>query len=599
MEQKSLAFAAVLILLYAIVAALTMSMTTREAYQSVLHVRPRDVLHVKTHEPDVASARARSLLTKYERNGVRIIETEPSVDVDDEPVVITDLVDLKLRYPSHAVSVVWPLEPHDGGRRLYLLAPYRPAGVMPTTFDELQRRPDVCIACSSHTAKSILLTAFHSTRENVRVELDRRSLVESTIGSDTDGCIACLWMSPASAAAFAADEKVVVIPYDDDDFINATNIAASIPWATMINEDVRRTFRRSKGERIVMGLIAAPPVLGVGQAGAHADSDIVRAVLDTALADRDVLSWTTHAELLHMSVHSRTRELISKFSASLRQTDGDLHAGRPTRAVLEQFQQRRLAIEIVPDKHVRGFHTSPNSNVPAYGAMALPSPRINGMRLDVGDRVSLRSQENARENGDYVVTHVDGEGALLETHVRTKILFPHGVSVVLADEWTFEGVADVAFDPSVGLRVMHLGRPAKVSRVDGNRVAFVMDVLLDPIEDVKFDPMSYCWEDSTVHIRELCIEKGFTWDRPCKHDAECPFYQTNRAYMNARGGCAASGHCEMPLGVEKVSYKTFRGRPWCHGCNGIGGAGDCCATAPSSDDYAFPLDRFEKRRTTM
>lgn len=77
---------------------------------------------------------------------------------------------------------------------------------------------------------------------------------------------------------------------------------------------------------------------------------------------------------------------------------------------------------------------------------------------------------------------------------------------------------------------------------------------------------------------ERCIEAGGTWDRPCETDTECPYYDGRRA----RGGCR-SGFCEMPAGVDRVSFREpaevddmmshgcppgSDSYPWCGGSNG-------------------------------
>ena len=50
---------------------------------------------------------------------------------------------------------------------------------------------------------------------------------------------------------------------------------------------------------------------------------------------------------------------------------------------------------------------------------------------------------------------------------------------------------------------------------------------------------------------ELCVQDGGTWDRPCETDTECPFYDSRRG----RGGCSEGGFCEMPLGVDRRSFR--------------------------------------------
>ena len=62
--------------------------------------------------------------------------------------------------------------------------------------------------------------------------------------------------------------------------------------------------------------------------------------------------------------------------------------------------------------------------------------------------------------------------------------------------------------------------------------------------------------------RQLCEGSGGVWDRPCEHDAECPFIRADTEL--ARGRCLA-GRCELPLGVRPVGFKHVRvgDRPVC------------------------------------
>lgn len=56
------------------------------------------------------------------------------------------------------------------------------------------------------------------------------------------------------------------------------------------------------------------------------------------------------------------------------------------------------------------------------------------------------------------------------------------------------------------------------------------------------------------------------WDAPCTVDTDCPFYQANRNYENARGGCRTDGTCEMPVNVTRVGFRQHNGKPHCHNC---------------------------------
>lgn len=97
------------------------------------------------------------------------------------------------------------------------------------------------------------------------------------------------------------------------------------------------------------------------------------------------------------------------------------------------------------------------------------------------------------------------------------------------------------------------------------------------------------------------------WDRPCEKNTDCPFFQANTAYRNYRGGCI-SGHCEMPLGVERVGYTQYMRTggsfmPLCHGCAPDADSQQtCCASQQKDKDqsggkgpqFAFPMDQFER-----
>lgn len=73
-----------------------------------------------------------------------------------------------------------------------------------------------------------------------------------------------------------------------------------------------------------------------------------------------------------------------------------------------------------------------------------------------------------------------------------------------------------------------------------------------------------------------CVQAGGTWDRPCKYDVECPVYDERRGL----GGCHR-GFCEMPVGVDRKSYRTHGGvkRMARHGCD------------PESKDYPMCSDQ--------
>lgn len=113
-----------------------------------------------------------------------------------------------------------------------------------------------------------------------------------------------------------------------------------------------------------------------------------------------------------------------------------------------------------------------------------------------------------------------------------------------------------------------------------------------------------CIGDETIKNKGLC-ESAFdamgtpkpigSWDRPCTKNEECPFYQSNTHYKNYRGGCN-NGYCEMPLGINRIGYTKYdkendKSKPLCYGCP----IDDpYCCDKQVNPDYAFELDEMER-----
>jgi hypothetical protein len=80
---------------------------------------------------------------------------------------------------------------------------------------------------------------------------------------------------------------------------------------------------------------------------------------------------------------------------------------------------------------------------------------------------------------------------------------------------------------------------------------------------------------------ELCVKDGGTWDRPCTTDTECPFYDARRG----RGGCDRGGFCEMPLGVDRRSFRSAADTSHAmrHGCPPDHPQFPWCRSSPALD----------------
>jgi hypothetical protein len=119
------------------------------------------------------------------------------------------------------------------------------------------------------------------------------------------------------------------------------------------------------------------------------------------------------------------------------------------------------------------------------------------------------------------------------------------------------------------------------------------------------DPAYRCYGDLNIETKPLCDSpydimgeaktRHTKWDRPCLQDSDCPYFQANNNYSNSRGGCMDSGVCELPVGVRRVSYRTYDDTgvfaPFCYGCDAYDTA--CCSKS-SSPDYAFANDTADR-----
>tara|TARA_B100000131_G_scaffold319547_1_gene365682 strand:+ start:392 stop:1993 length:1602 start_codon:yes stop_codon:yes gene_type:complete len=61
------------------------------------------------------------------------------------------------------------------------------------------------------------------------------------------------------------------------------------------------------------------------------------------------------------------------------------------------------------------------------------------------------------------------------------------------------------------------------------------------------------------------------WDRPCKNDKECIYYQGNHNYKNNYGKCLSNGKCEMPLNIKGIGYhyQSKDTKPFCYNCKSL------------------------------
>lgn len=120
-------------------------------------------------------------------------------------------------------------------------------------------------------------------------------------------------------------------------------------------------------------------------------------------------------------------------------------------------------------------------------------------------------------------------------------------------------------------------------------------IKVDPFLD---DTAFKCFTNPIHQSKEACEsaydpigipkQKQDIWDAPCEYDADCPF----------QGKCMPGGYCEMPLGVEQLSYRTYaaESKPICYNCpiEEI----DCCEKQ-QVPDYTFKGDTIDRMKNGL
>jgi hypothetical protein len=210
---------------------------------------------------------------------------------------------------------------------------------------------------------------------------------------------------------------------------------------------------------------------------------------------------------------------------------------------IELFSAKRVipekTIDIELEYNIQVFLNT-EANILIYNDIT-----ISSLPLQIGDILILKGQQRKFENGKYKVRTID-----YEKNVTTFV---------------------------------------KLDKIE-----------FDKVKDEN-DPRYVCVTDKNIKIKKLCesdydilgnkkSSKDY-WDRPCDINKECPFFQKNKNYKNYRGGCI-DGYCEMPLGVKRLGFRNYEGKPFCHGCDDKNNP-KCC-NEQKNPDYAFVLDDYER-----
>lgn len=207
--------------------------------------------------------------------------------------------------------------------------------------------------------------------------------------------------------------------------------------------------------------------------------------------------------------------------------------------------------------------------------------------LQPGDVLVLSRQPDARQNGPYFVERGTRTRLDLVSHWELKVPENSGLQVDLQTReasFPLRGASGALWYARAPCVVRLIGgsenaylvcRAERVSVTnDTERTLHLRIISAQPYdraseldatsEHVALGTGFTCFPvalngNGVLPSRDSCSDRGGVWDRPCDADEECPFYDSRRN----RGGCdsATGGFCEMPLGVERVSFRRFTGRP--------------------------------------
>lgn len=271
------------------------------------------------------------------------------------------------------------------------------------------------------------------------------------------------------------------------------------------------------------------------------------------------------------------------------------------------------SVHVITTAPVRVLSMSGHPEIAEFRTLVLASDvtHVEGIRIRIGDTVELRQQQRSRENGTYVViqSSTNTKGPKLSSmyyinvpqfkFINTTTIQATRVSSTIPEskqEWFRKGtkvyvanidkaadIIQVNADDTVLLRVLSSGILAEMGNEEGSCITN-SSIMSRWACESKVDPITK-EPKKTLDV----------WDKPCRSDSECPFFQGNRTYYNVRGGCH-NGYCEMPVGVKRLSYRKYalndESFPYCHGCKDP--LDPNCCDLQQTPNYAFPMDHFER-----
>lgn len=255
--------------------------------------------------------------------------------------------------------------------------------------------------------------------------------------------------------------------------------------------------------------------------------------------------------------------------------------------------------ELVVDLYIRKVYKRLKISVHAIRKSAL-----RNIHIKPGDVLHLKNQQHPFVEGKYFVRVVNDTHIICETnHMITCGSSEISKYLTLGKTNTAVSINKTCFPDYV-----QVGESVYVENLDKGGIITkksesVFEVVLQ--DDVADSAKKYmCMTSPEILTKTACVsdfdalgrakKHPDIWDSPCTHDGECPFFMAGRK-GSFRGGCV-EGACEMPLGVDQLSFRRFKGEPLCHD------SAECDMSSEESRKknlYSFEADAFYRHENMM
>lgn len=397
---------------------------------------------------------------------------------------------------------------------------------------------NVIIGYTTDVQRELLKVIYQSLRQDVRVPLYQLKRIHTTESISkslfTNQKIDLL----ATFSALDAQQPMIPqeVKIDISDYgekIDIHKLVTTIPFVKKVNVDFSIYFPQLRGKRAQVKQVLCFDILAYGKP--YLEQLNVKGEM------QNILNLVQSPETINyyaqfFDIFPTSHTFARKFN--------DFTQRRGSLQILEQFVASPTHFKYVSKSNVSGYY---DSNTQRF---MISGDTIDTIPLTKGMFVTFTKQERTDQNGTYIVTSVS----------------PHESYLIKSSS-----AANAKNMPA----------------------------------STQFEAGYLCYDHPELSSKALCdsmyepngaLKKKKTyWDKPCEKHSDCPFYQANKTYPNYRGGCI-DGRCEMPIGVQQVSYRLYdkdASTPFCHECIDL--LNPKCCSSQATPNYAFELDEFERR----